>query len=661
MNAMEFGSHIHSVKQSGQEFTGQCPSHEDRKASLRWRDGEKGVVVKCFAGCTAEAITGALGLTTSALFPTNGHLPSAPPAQRKEIARYVYTDESGRLLYETVRYEPKDFRARQPDGKGGWIGSINKPHVRRVLYRLPSLQGKPEVYYVEGERDVDSLVSLGIVATTSLGGADTWDDAWVEQLVAAGVEQVVILPDNDPPGEAHAAKVANACHSAGLQVKVARLNGLPEKGEVSDWLDAGQTAEELCLLAHATPPFKGTLFTVKGDVYHCEWPHLGVSVSFDQLSNHSTGLHAEITVTQASRHLHWARLNLSSSTVRAGLAKLLETRTKAHAIDWHDLLETACVKTAHAFRTPAPIVDLATIEPSTEVRYAVRPLIHLYATNILYGDGGSAKSLLALAMALAVKGGLQSDQDKPLLPHPITPILHGPVLYLDYETCEEEQASQLRRLSFDHCDARSPSIHYLPAHRPFTEDVSHIKAAIQRLGVVLLVVDSMAPACGGRPEEAETVLNFMNALRSLGPSVTRLVVAHVSKADGDRTRGRIFGSVFARNLARSCWEVRVADEEDGDVLTIGLYHEKVNRGRLQKPFGLQLAFTDSRITITNQDLMAYPSLAVSAPLKERVRHLMGTGVTSEPEMSRLLEVKPARIKHAMEQIKRACGFGREQK
>jgi hypothetical protein len=59
--------------------------------------------------------------------------------------------------------------------------------------------------------------------------------------------------------------------------------------------------------------------------------------------------------------------------------------------------------------------------------------------------------------------------------------------------------------------------------------------------------------------------------------------------------------------------------------------------------------------------MAYPSLAVSAPLKERVRHLMGTGVTSEPELSRLLEVKPARIKHAMEQIKRACGFGKEQK
>lgn len=426
---------------------------------------------------------------------------------------------------------------------------------------------------------------------------------------------------------------------------VARLEASKGRAEAM----AGQSATGEC----------APVFTVEGDLYHCSWPHLGITAQFEQMTNHSSGLHAEITVERGGSHLHWARLNLSSSTARSGVAKLLETRTKGIILDWQDLMETACVKTAHAFRAPAPVVDLATIEPSAAVQYAVRPLITLHETNILYGDGGSAKSLLALAMALAVKGGLLSSDGKPLLPHPILPLIHGPVLYLDYETCEDEQASQLRRLAFDHC-ASLPSIHYRPAHRPLVEDISHIKAVIQRFGIVLLIVDSMAPACGGRPEEAETVLNFMNALRSLGPTVSRLVIAHVSKADGDRTRGRIFGSVFARNLARSCWEVRAADDDEGDALALGLFHEKVNRGRIHKPFGLRIAFTDQRITITQQDLMAHPSLAVSAPLTDRVRQLMGSGILSPQELGRQLEAKPERIKHAMEQIKRACGLGRRE-
>lgn len=252
MTAQEFGAHIKAVRKSGQEFTGKCPAHEDQRASLSWRDGDKGLVVRCFAGCTIDAVTAALGLKPAALF-TNGHSPATPPAQRRAIAHYDYCDEGGVMLYQVVRFEPKGFSQRQPDGKGGWVWSLNNPPVRRVLYRLPALKGQPEIYYVEGERDADSLASLGVAATTSPGGAGKWNDDWTAQLVAAGVKQVVILPDNDPPGEAHALAVANACHAAGLKVKVVRLDGLPEKGDVSDWLDAGHTADELRGIVKAWP------------------------------------------------------------------------------------------------------------------------------------------------------------------------------------------------------------------------------------------------------------------------------------------------------------------------------------------------------------------------------------------------------------------------
>ena len=253
MNAQEFGTHIKATRKSGQEFTGKCPAHEDQRASLNWRDGDKGVVCKCFAGCTVDAITAAIGLKSSALFATNGRLPLAPPSQRRAIAHYSYTDEAGILLYEVVRFEPKGFSQRQPDGKGGWIWSLNTPPVRRVLYRLPSLKGQAEIYYVEGERDADSLVSLGMTATTSPGGAGKWSDDWTAQLLAAGVKQIVILPDNDPPGEAHALQVAASCLEAKMKVRVVRLEGLLEKGDVSDWLEAGHTADELREIVQCWP------------------------------------------------------------------------------------------------------------------------------------------------------------------------------------------------------------------------------------------------------------------------------------------------------------------------------------------------------------------------------------------------------------------------
>src|SRR5262245_3843677 len=53
------------------------------------------------------------------------------------VATYDYRDESGTLLFQVVRYEPKDFRSRRPDGTGGWVWNLNG--VRRILYRLPEI------------------------------------------------------------------------------------------------------------------------------------------------------------------------------------------------------------------------------------------------------------------------------------------------------------------------------------------------------------------------------------------------------------------------------------------------------------------------------------------------------------------------------------------
>ena len=236
------------AKRSGASWQAQCPAHEDRTPSLSISAGDDGrTLVHCHAGCPVEDIIAAVGLTLRDLFRDTA--PASTPS-RVIAETYPYTDEQGALLYEVVRYAPKDFRQRRPDGHGGWLWTLTD--VQRVLYGLPALQGQRVVYVAEGEKDVGALRALGLVATTNAGGAGQWRDDYSQQLQAAGVEAVVILPDHDPAGRAHAGDIAHSCHRAGLRVKVVTLPDLQVKGDVSDYLRAGHTRTDLVALVKST-------------------------------------------------------------------------------------------------------------------------------------------------------------------------------------------------------------------------------------------------------------------------------------------------------------------------------------------------------------------------------------------------------------------------
>lgn len=163
------------------------------------------------------------------------------------VAKYDYKDERGNLIFQAVRYEPKGFKQRRPDRRGGWINNLDD--TRRVLYCLPELvKADPQitVYIPEGEKDVDALTERGCVATCNPMGAGKWRREYSEHLSG---RSVVILPDNDRAGMDHARQVANSLFGIAASVKIVELPGLPEKGDVSDWLTAGGTSEQLAALA----------------------------------------------------------------------------------------------------------------------------------------------------------------------------------------------------------------------------------------------------------------------------------------------------------------------------------------------------------------------------------------------------------------------------
>ena len=261
---------------AGPGFLALCPFHDDRTPSLSIAPATG--LFKCF-GCGAvgdffvfyarlrrldgnfpavlRAICDEFGIAASGPNPAPRPAPEPQPvaSPRGRIAAvYDYRGADGRLLYQVLRLEPKSFRQRRPDGKGGWVWNLDG--VERVLYRLPDISAADEVWLVEGEKDADALASLGFHATTAPGGAGKWLDQYTEALAG---KLVFILPDNDPPGREHARKVGQALFGKAREVRIVELPGLPEKGDASDFIAAcanpEEAAERLRTLAAAAPGF----------------------------------------------------------------------------------------------------------------------------------------------------------------------------------------------------------------------------------------------------------------------------------------------------------------------------------------------------------------------------------------------------------------------
>ena len=165
--------------------------------------------------------------------------------KRTIVEVYDYTDEDGTLVHQAVRYEPKGFGQRRPDGNGGY--HYNLQDTRRVLYRLSEVVRASKILILEGEKDVETAYSMGLpddwAATCNPMGAEKWKDEYSECLNS---KQVVIIPDNDEPGERHLTKVQKSLQGIATSVSVCRL---PKGKDLSEWA-ALQNPEHLQSLFH---------------------------------------------------------------------------------------------------------------------------------------------------------------------------------------------------------------------------------------------------------------------------------------------------------------------------------------------------------------------------------------------------------------------------
>ena len=285
---------LDGVRECGDGWKALCPAHDDTNASLSVAAGDRApVVVKCHAGCEQRAVLDVLRRRM------NGHTPavlsgesgaSSSPAKSgteseeeaaekhvpewdlwddgQQVDAYVYTDAEGTEQFEVVRFEPKpdhpahgldkEFLQRRhaPEhpkaNRDGYVWG--RGDISPELYRLPEVRAAAEagrvIFIVEGEKDVETLREAGLTATTCAQGTGEWKDRYATDLEGA---HVIVIPDNDTSGAGHATDVAASLHGKAASVRLlGPMPGVEHKGDVTDWMNAGGSAEELRTLASKT-------------------------------------------------------------------------------------------------------------------------------------------------------------------------------------------------------------------------------------------------------------------------------------------------------------------------------------------------------------------------------------------------------------------------
>lgn len=247
------------------EYSCRCPVHDDKRESLNIKQAEDGkLLICCHAGCDTKDIVKAIGITMEDLFPEkekpiNGKLYSAEDIKNWPWTEqvYLYNNKENLPHMLVVRMKNKDFRQYTHVIDGKYKAGLNGK--KTIPYRLPEITQEIKnnlvIFMTEGEKDADNIVKkLKLPATTIPGGAGVgWKDSYNSSFKDA---KIVLLPDNDKPGRELMQKIANRLSTVVKELRILNLPNLPDKGDISDWIDAGGTREQLIELVRKTGKYE---------------------------------------------------------------------------------------------------------------------------------------------------------------------------------------------------------------------------------------------------------------------------------------------------------------------------------------------------------------------------------------------------------------------
>lgn len=381
------------------------------------------------------------------------------------------------------------------------------------------------------------------------------------------------------------------------------------------------------------------------------WADLDVQLTFERFREEGGDLKADVQPQSVSGRgfLPPEKLNLSSGRSIRMYANILGGNGLLDADAWFACLTTASRRSRERHRTGVPAVRLSEVQWERRPNFALAPVWESQGTTIWFGDGGVSKSAHALAGALSVALGVE------IIPGCV-PMLHGPVLYLDWEANAEIHAQRLAAICSGLGISAPPNIIYMYRTVSLSESIREIRRVVATEGVVAAVVDSVGAAGGGDPERADTIIRAMNGIRSL--EVPTVAIHHVTKDQKDKTKP--FGSVYAPNLARLTWRVDKEQDEGADTVRVRWTNFKGNNVELIPSRGHGIRFLndgtgwDKRlvsIEFTQVDGADLPA-ATRANLKWKIAELLRTvGKLDIAAIAETLEIQPNSVRAQMSRHK----------
>lgn len=183
-------------------------------------------------------------------------LESRDQKERRVVKTYEYLDEKGQAVYRIVRREWQGENGREKDflcySKYNEKWSSGLKGARRVLYNLPvvltGIKDGEKIFLVEGEKCADKINALGLIGTTTCGGAAGWKPHKEEYVPSLKNAEVIIIPDNDKPGMEYAKAALKDLKEVCRSIKLLKLPGLKEKEDIVEWVQQGGTKENLLKL-----------------------------------------------------------------------------------------------------------------------------------------------------------------------------------------------------------------------------------------------------------------------------------------------------------------------------------------------------------------------------------------------------------------------------
>ena len=548
-------------KLSGNNFQVPCPAHEDKEPSLSVTESDKKILLKCHAGCKTEDILAKLHLSINDLF-LNGSKPKSEAP--KLIATYDYKDIDGKLLYQRCRYQPKTFRERQPQGND-WTWNMHG--AKRVIYHLPDLNDNPDspIYWVEGEKDADNLWNYGQVSTTS-GGANSWQPQFAEYLKN---RKVIIIPDKDTSGFAHARQVAKDLRGKAKELKAIILPYDNVK-DVSDWLEEDGDIEKLknmeqdisvLFRAEQIPYVKQDEAIIWDKVIG--GTHL-ISFNAQDVRREHTGIHARISIAFDEGHATYTTFNIGRSDERTKLTKQASKYIPKGIEYTLDLLNEDIDKFCDGLwnydlshMVAESITGLEVIPP---IEYVLKPFVVEAGGTVLFAPPGRGKSYTGLLWAQSVNYGICKFWQ----------VKRSVVLFVNLERSMmsvRRRLTMINRvlgLSYD-----SPLLMVNQRGRTLNDVAPIIKQAIRDKGVNVIVLDSISRAGYGDLTDNKAMNDIVDQLNAL--CSTWVALAHTPRTNEEHA----FGSVMLD--AGADVQVMLSTEiSSNGTLGIGLESTKTN-------------------------------------------------------------------------------------